>query len=283
MQCTQLPSGQGPAPGPAFPPSKSLFIYPKKVKDDSKLYLGQPLLNFVETLTIESAFKYDDRGNSTLTTVTSQGIAGGGLFKKTVQSAYGGGGSREQQFGKMTSTIVTTERLDQANSSIVHTTTFDYEDVSRFNTPDGLQDSLALVRKKLEPGAGAPIEQRTAYAYDEFGNLTTTTVCASNFDSCQPGADGPPELPFRTTRVSDHPVHFSVPGGPGIVTKQLLSYRRGQFPVRTTNAAGHAEYSVYNPVSGLLIPAHRPERCSLLSRVRRFRPEDVRDRSLRLE
>ena len=137
MSCNarSYPAAKAPTPGPAFPPSKSLFVYPKKVKDESKLYLGRAALELRRNAHNRFDVQYDDRGNPTLTTVTSQGVAGGGSFKKTVQSAYGGGGSREQQFGKVTSSIVTTERLDKTNSSIVHTTTFDYEDVGGFSTP----------------------------------------------------------------------------------------------------------------------------------------------------
>ena len=60
-----------------------------------------------------------------------------------------------------------------------------------------------------------------------------------------------------TSHVSYDPADFSIPGGPGIVTS--LSYRRGQFPVKTTNAAGHVEYSVYDPVQGLLLPVSDDE------------------------
>ena len=49
--------------------------------------------------------------------------------------------------------------------------------------------------------------------------------------------------PFRTTRVSYDPADFH-PAPGGLFTS--LSYGKGRFPVRTTNAMGHVEYSAYD-------------------------------------
>ena len=109
----------------------------------------------------------------------------------------------------------------------------------------------------VEPGAGAPIELHTAYAYDRFGNVVKTTSCASDFGSCgDPGATGSSDLPYRITQVSYDPSDFAVPAGTGLFTS--LPYGAGRYPVKTTNAAGHFELTAYDWRFGTLLQQTGP-------------------------
>src|SRR6185503_2804193 len=91
-----------------------------------------------------------------------------------------------------------------------------------------------------------------AYAYDGFGHVVLTKACATDFGECddRPEHVGPPELPFRITKVSYAPTEFSPPSGRGLITS--LDYGPGRFPVVTTNSLNHREYSVYSLLNGSL-------------------------------
>jgi RHS repeat-associated protein len=184
-----------------------------------------------------TTFTYDDRGNPTTTDVNSQGL--GENYSTITQNEYGAAGSLEQRLGKVTRSAVTTRRNLPQGPPITHTTEFQYQTFF---------GALAMSKKKVEAGAGAPIELHTSYDYDKFGNVVTTTSCASNFSDCSAGATGPSELPFRTTRVSFNSADFNRPTAAGLIS--ALPYGDGRFPVMTTNALGQKEYSAYDPLLG---------------------------------
>ena len=86
---------------------------------------------------------------------------------------------------------------------IVYTTSFAY--ARDPNQPDQGQTE-PLVLRQVQPGGGPGIELDTAYTYDKFGNVATTTSCDNNPTGCQVGAPG-----SRTTSVSYDPKDFAVP------------------------------------------------------------------------
>jgi hypothetical protein len=157
--------------------------------------------------------------------------------------------TQEQRRGRVTRSVVTTQQTHPvAGMPRVHTTDFDYDILTR----RGLVYPLPLVKKKVEPGRGYPLELHTAYAYDFRGNKTTTTECQNQFPQCEPGVSidpGTVNAPFRTSVVSYNPAHFNAPQGPGALSS--LGYTQlGRFPVRMTNPKGQVEYVAYDPVHG---------------------------------
>ena len=66
--------------------------------------------------------------------------------------------------------------------------------------------------------------------------MKSTKVCDNGSGGC------------RTTTASYDPADFVAPHGSGLITS--IGYQAGLFPVRQTNAAGHTEYFVYDPVFG---------------------------------
>jgi RHS repeat-associated protein len=274
--CT-APTGR--PPGQEHEPETSLFVYAKKITDFTQLNDGIQYGQNGTTpphITVTSEFAYDDRGNPTLTTVeTAKSEANGAapeLYRKTTENTYGAPGSREQRLGKVTRSVVTTENV-LVPEQVVQTTESSYSLVSSFFA-DGVPGStLALTKLELEPGATAAclqaggsscegLETHTAYDYDRYGNVTITTVCASDFDECEPDAENPstpadplsPDRlahpPFRTTVVSYDPSDFTIPNATSVI--DTLDYAPGRFPVRKENAAGHVEYYAYDPFHGAL-------------------------------
>jgi RHS repeat-associated protein len=238
------PFGNLPGTGQRAPRS-TFFPRPAWVEDIAYLRSStfpEPSPTFTVTLT---TIQYDSRGNPKETNVTTQGL--GENYNTITRNDYGIAGSDEERLGKPTRTVVRTQRSIPQGPPITHTTEFEYQTVF---------GALALSKKKVEPNAGTPIENHTAFDYDKFGNVITTTSCASDFSSCAPGAAGPPELPFRTTRVSFKKADFNAPVGPGLIS--ALPYEDGRFPVMTTNALGHKEYSVYDPLNGALVQKTGP-------------------------
>src|SRR5262249_33718354 len=180
----------------------------------------------------------------TRTTVETDSSTGGS-YQKDIQNTFGFADSLQEKMGKVTNSVVTTQQLDRANSTIVHTTAFDYEPVNTFfpQYEGQARTTLGLTKKTLEPNGGAPIELDTAYAYDRFGNVTTTTECAG-------------DVGCRATTVSYDPADFNHPSGNGLIT--TLTYRAGRFPVKTTNALGQSEFSAYDPLKGVLVQRTGP-------------------------
>jgi RHS repeat-associated protein len=222
--CLQLPEYPQ-----SYPPGSSFFVRPVEVGDTSYLRTSFPEPSPAASVQTTTEFDYDDFGNPTMTSVQMENVTE--IYVKQTSNQYGNPGSLEQHRGKMTQSIVTTTKTaGQASPAITHTTRFEY------GTFFG---ALALAKTKVEPGGG-DAELHTAYAYDKFGNLVATTNCASDFDSCS--TDAPDTLPFRTTRSSYDPADLDV----------AVSYGVGRFPTRVTNAAGHAETTVFEPLLGLV-------------------------------
>jgi RHS repeat-associated protein len=225
-------------------PRTTFFARPDTVQDVTYLRTStfpEPAPPFAATNT---TFEYDTSGNPTNTSLDTQ--RPGEHYSTTTHNDYGAPGSAEERLGKVTRTIVTTLRVLQG-APVIHKTEFEYRTVF---------GALALSKKMVEPRTGAPIELHTAYDYDKFGNVITTTSCASNFTDCAPGAAGPSDLPFRTTTVSFNRADFNAPSGPGLTS--TLPYGDGRFPVKTTNALGQSEFTAYDPLLGVVVQKTGP-------------------------
>jgi RHS repeat-associated protein len=237
--------------GTEYPPASVIFVYPISVFDTTYLYPeNHDLDDFVTT---SSQFKYDKYGNPIRITVTTTKDEKGseGIYSKDTVNTFGSvPDGPEQRQGKLTFSAVTSSREHDPNT-ITHSTGFEY-------LPIGNGPALALSRKLVEPTAGWPIELVTAYGYDGFGNVTTTTSCANDFDACLKGAPGPADtgdaahVPFRTTTVSYDPHDFTPPGLPsGLIGN--LGYTNGRFPVKATNALLQSAYTAYDPIKGVVL------------------------------
>jgi RHS repeat-associated protein len=252
------------SPAPSTAPVTPVFVYPSTVTDTNYLYSspstdsssGQVVYAPAGTITTTTEYEYDTAfGNVKSTTVTTTSGDGESYMRK-VANEYGAEGSHEQRFGKITLTTVTAQKLSPQDSNgnpvSTHKTEFGYSESPGSPVP-------WLSMKKIEPGGGVGTELDTAYAYDQFGNLTAMTSCATDFDSCASGALGPAgtadssHLPFRSTTVSYDPNDFdpSPAGVTGLVSS--LNYGIGRFPVKTTDALGHVQYSAYDPRFGSLV------------------------------
>jgi RHS repeat-associated protein len=248
----------GAVTGVEFPAEKAIYVYPMSVKDQS--YLPGRLTGS-EVVTTISDFSYDDRGNLTTALVTTENSVSGEKYLNKTENEYIG--TNEHRMGKVTKTTVTAQRLIPLGPALTHRTGFEYAFVN------GSITAFALVKKKVEPGSSEmpheyvdnPYELHTAYAYDRYGNVVTTTSCANDLSSCQAGASGPPDSddpnhqPFRTTTVSYEPNAFVSPAG-SVPIHQLSYLVKGRFPVTMTtkasNAVSHVEQSAYDWVTGQL-------------------------------
>jgi RHS repeat-associated protein len=238
------PSAEVPSSSQARPPRSTFFPRPVFIEDVTYLRTStfpQPAPAF--TLTV-STFVHDDLGNPTTTNVITHGLNED--YGTLTQNTYGDPGSLEQRLGKVTRTVVTTQRGIPQGPPRSHTTEFEYRT---------FVGALALSKRKVEPNSPADqqLELHTAYDYDRFGNVITTTDCASNFTDCAAGAAGPADLPFRTMRVSFNKSDFNGPSGPGLIS--ALSYGDGRFPVKTTNALGQSTFAAYDPLLGVVVQA----------------------------
>ncbi len=96
-----------------------------------------------------------------------------------------------------------------------------------------------LLSETIEPGAGAPLEIKTVYARDPWGNINKTTVCADDYATCgDTGVTGPATLPYR------------------IITTTFG--HDGRFPINTSNALNQTESYVYEPAFGNIIAQTGP-------------------------
>jgi RHS repeat-associated protein len=236
------PCSDSPSNGAqTYPAGSSFFVRPVQIVDEgySRTGFPEPFPGVVADTT--TTYAYDDQGNSTEVDVKVTGL--GEEYVKTTTNVYNAPGSLEERRGKVTDvTVKTTKTAGLPSREIDHHTTFQYR--SFFG-------ALALALSQVEPGSPEPgAELDTAYDYDKFGNVTTTTACASDFVDCTAGASGPTDLPFRTTTVS-----YSTG-----VLPVAVSYGVGRFPTSTTQVAepipgkpaGHVEYSIYDPLLGLV-------------------------------
>ena len=256
-----------PITGKTYPPGTSLFIHPRVVTDKTHAVGSSAPLQLLpdDLVTTTTTFHYDALANPNSTSVSTSTDAGGGYLTVTTNTYGDDDDSEEQKQGKVTRSSVRYSVLepfslheDPSVDPVEHTTGSVYRSL-----PSGVSVvavPLVLDRTKIEPDSTQPgIRLDTAYGYDDFGNVVTSTSCANDFDGCSAGASGPPagpdapdplHLPFRTSTASYDPIDFRPAPGLGLTTS--LSYARGRFPVKVTNALGHTEYSVYDPVTGLL-------------------------------
>ena len=251
-----------PMTGFNYAPLTTLFTSPSTVDVTTTLVTGtsadvDPKTPAAPTSETKTTFVYDDAGNATTTTAvttTSQSAttSAESWFKTTVND-FGPSGSQTRRQGKLLDSTVTSQQTAPGTGrQVVHHTTYSYGQtgfVSNIANPPS--PPLAMTGKQVEPGS-VGFELDTAFDYDVFGNIIKTTECANEFESCgQPGATGDPSTPFRITTVSYNPTDFVAPSGAGLTAS--IAYNPGQFPVRKTNPAGHTEYSVYDPLLGVLL------------------------------
>jgi RHS repeat-associated protein len=252
LECTPE---TGPPDGAAYErPGRSLFVYAHSTGDVGYVW-GQPAgSSAAELIATTTDYRYDQFGNPIRTTVTMQSSRTGETHVKSTENTYGDPGSPEQRRGRVTRSVTTARRtfpVDDNNAPVTHTAEFEYAGF-RLN---GIEPPLPLVKKKLEPGEGAPIELHTAYEYDFRGNVITTTECQDQFAACVAGARDPVGAvnpSFRTTRISYEPAGFDAPEGPDL-TNELAYDQVGRFPVRTTNPLGQTEFMAFEPMHGQLI------------------------------
>jgi RHS repeat-associated protein len=274
--CAYLMNQPGTPPGPPpFPscatsvqdmPSSTWFVYPAQVVETDTLESGTAADRTASNPynTVTTTYTYDDRGNPTLTqvdTTLTTPLPNNQApeveeWLKTTQNDYGAEGSATQLLGRPNSTTVTNSQLQPAQfaqPAKSHLTTFTYGAVATsMDEVGGVPLSgIALSRTDSEAGTGYPVELVTAYAYDAFGNLVTTTACDNDFLDCAPNAPGPTGDPFRTSTVSYNPADFVAPSGSGLATS--IGYQAGLFPVKKVNAMGHVEYLVHDARFGVLI------------------------------
>jgi RHS repeat-associated protein len=262
------PGGTGfscaPPSGFNYPPMTTLFTAPSTVDVTTTMLTGtfvdfDPNTPAPPTTETTTSFIYDDAGNATTTTVvtkTTQSMTTAAeTWLKTTVNDFGAEGSPTQRQGKLANSTTTSQQTAPGTGvAVVHHTNYIYAPtgfVSSIN-PQPAQTPLTMMKKRIEPNSGDGFELDTALNYDRFGNIIKTTECANDFDSCgATGEIGEPSAPFRVTSVSYDPADFVAPAGTGLITS--VSTKLGQFPVRKTNAAGHTEYSVYDPVFGVLL------------------------------
>jgi YD repeat-containing protein len=253
---TQVPPfGCGDVSGQPFPsglPGRT-FVYPSRIETISFLHPESD--DGDHKTTTVSTFSFDSNGNSTVSTTTTTkvevdpatGTDQTEQFSSTVTSQYVG--TEENIEGKPT--LVTTTTTG-GTKSVTHMTAFEYAPVSTFGGASSTR--LALSKTELEHDAGYPSRVDTAYRYDQFGNVITTTTCASDFDDCEAGAvnsnssNDPAHPPFRTSTVTYNPAAAGL----------TVTYGVGRFPVRTTNPAGHTETTVYDPILGVALSRTGP-------------------------
>jgi RHS repeat-associated protein len=239
--CNQ-PLGCGPVPVGPIAPGTVMSTLPNTVTDVA--YLHPEVDDLTNNTTITTSFQFDAIANPIITGVTMVKTEGGTTetFGKQVQNFYDDTAAAAE--GKPTKTITT---ATGGTATRTHTKTFDYAAVSTFG---GVSSKVALIKERVEPDADWPVRLDTAYQYDQFGNLKITTACASDFDGCTPGATNPfgsgdpmHHPPYRTTTVSYDPAVLGTP----------VSYGVGRFPVVVTNAAGHTEKTLYDPLLGKIL------------------------------
>jgi len=249
------PLGCNPLAAGPVAPGTVVFTSPSTVTDIA--YLHPESDDLVNRTTTVTSFQFDALGNGTDTITKTTKVEGtrSETFQTEVQNFYETVQSANE--GKPTRTVTT---ATGGTASKTHTTTFEYAGANTFG---GVSSRLALTKRRVEPGAGWPIELDTAYGYDQFGNLRTTTSCASDFTSCAAGATNPASSgaidpadprdpvhhpPFRTTTISYNPADLNV----------SVPYGLGRFPTKTTNALGQSETSVYDPLFGQVLSKTGP-------------------------
>jgi len=242
------PFGCGTYPRGEWPANSPVFVFPFDVVDVA--YIHSVLNDKTNGITIESKFTYDTQGNVSETKTTSTRLDGNTneVFSKDMVNTFTT--SEEQLEGKPERTVITSTGGTRPTT---HTTSFEYATVGTFG---GLSSSrLVMTKTHLEPDADYPIRLDTATSYDQLGNVTAATSCASDFGSCVPGGINPSSQndpqnhpPFRTTFTSYDPSTLGIP----------VAYGPGRFPVKTADPAGHLVTTVYDPILGEVVTRKDP-------------------------
>src|SRR4029078_9654328 len=222
-------AGNGPFCTPhsgtvAGPFQTSRFIYPVTVVDESfpPASVGSNPGPAVSTTTTQ--LRYDQTGN-VLKSLVRTASQTGETYEKLTENAYLSDHDIPLRLGKLTQAIVTSRRILPADSDpmqVPHVTEVDSAQVGNFadaSIGNSLRSIPAMIKKRVEPNANQQdettrnTEMHTAYAYDGFGHVVLTKACATDFGECddRPEHVGPPELPFRITKVSYAPTEFSPP------------------------------------------------------------------------
>ncbi len=190
-------------------------VYPSStVETMYALDNGTDTTSVLATITTTNA-NPDDYGNIRSITVENESAVNAQFYKTTTTNVYAND-TADWHLGLLTSSVVT-KYLDggtATDTNSVRKTAFEYDPVTHL-----------LTREIVEPDRAEPLKRVTVYQRDGYGNITKATTCATDFESCEPGAAGPANLPFRT------------------VTKVYDSL--GQFPQSVTNAEGESESYVY--------------------------------------
>ena len=216
------------SPCPAFNNSENdpIFVYPQKTIVTTR-YLTSAMQDTgdqtsVETLNTYGAFGYLKHS---LATTTS------GDKKYTTETSNNHDPNGDWYWlGRLLNTEVTKIVNDIADDNSTRRSQFEYDPVS------GL-----LTKEMVEPGTGVPAELHNSYAYDQYGNTTITTTCASDFAGCTAGvqnsnSDGEP---YRTTQTLY------------VLDSTDAQHPNGRFPVSSTNSLGHTESSRFDHPLGL--------------------------------
>ncbi len=249
-------------------PRRSSFPYPLTVTDTSYLRTSTFPEKSPETwVTTTTQFAYDEVGNDLGTTIDIQSSDGTQATRSLTTKYYGAPTSNEHKLGKPLSVTVTNSQVLPADTDILprgHSTTFEYQPISSIGGPAG---GLKLYKKKIEFGSTVEgAEQDTAYSYDEFGNVTQTTVCGTSFDTCTPGALGP----HRTTEVNYDPATWV----PTLTTTTLPYTRRGLFPVsiitHVPDGIDQHSFRAYDPLTRSSDAGGRCQRVDRLPQLRRI-------------
>ncbi|HXU02405.1 MAG TPA: FG-GAP-like repeat-containing protein, partial [Polyangia bacterium] len=269
--CAKLPDGTDACDTDGhYDPRTSLFTYPQTIGDTSYFYDGDAVTQHTSTTQLgkTTSYVYDTFGNPTKTTVRTEIVAnncvrGTGpdatcqFHQQTVENNYDlvdfVSSDQLKKLGKVKRSVVTVEsNVTTDPDGITHTTEYDYGySPDSYPPGDSVNHAVRLRQKRLEPGAGVPIEEHTAYDHDAFGNLTVTRECGTDFGLCFIG----PSPAQRITTVSYKVSDFN-PGPNARVT--TLPYGDGRFPVMTTNALNQREYSAFDPLHAGLVQKTEP-------------------------
>src|SRR4029079_17154116 len=245
------------SPIPRYPAQTPLFVHPKKITDTTFLYDGHILAHVISrAIKRTTEYSYDTEANPVTTVVKTELLDGTCgtennpciYHKKTITNSYEN--AEVRHYGKPTRIDTATESSVTSDDGITHATEFSYLHAPGplYFQNAAITAALSLHTTDVEPGAHGPIETRTAYTYDAFGNVETTTECSSGTTLCL----GPPSVegtPDRVTRTSYNPTLYTPPPGGHAPPP---TYVNGRFPVWTENAVGHREYFAYNAVFGVL-------------------------------
>jgi len=254
--CTSM---LGTPAGPSSQPKASVFVYPISINEISFLRTSTvPEALASEYVVTNTQFRYDPTfGTLTSSTTDSKNVGGevNEEYSFATVNEYMGVGARAQP-ALRTKTTVTTTKISPSDGTTptIHTTAFNYAIVTK---PDAWvsftgQAPLALTKKIVEPTAAVGIRLDTAYDYDAFGNVITTTDCANDFSHCAAGATSTMSPPFRTSTA----IYGAGSSGP------QLPYQKGRFIYRSTNALGQSEYRIYDPIYGRPVKTTGPNNIS---------------------